>query len=539
MVALVLVLSVALTGCNAGKPGTNGNQPAAEQKASWNPGGEPKTLDPQMSNGIPEAIMELSMFEGLYRLDKNSKPVPALAEKTEVSPDKKTYTFTLKDAKWSNGEKVTAQDFQTAWLRGLDPANAAEYAYQLFYIKNAEAYNGDKAKADGSKTKPEDVGIKVIDEKHLQVQLENPCPYIESMFAFPTWFPVNTKVVTEHKDWNQNVATFISNGPFKMQTWNHNEKLVVVKNENYWDAKSVKLTQLTFNLIEDSKSALNAFEQGTLEGMDKPPIEDLDRLRANKTLITAPYVGTYYYRFNTTKKPFNDVKVRQALAMAIDRKTLVEKVSKGGETPAYAWVSDKIPDAQPGSDFRKNGGDFVKEDVQKAKQLLTDAGYPDGKDFPDVAILYNKGASHEVIAQAIQDMWKKNLNITVKLRQEEWKVYQESEKALNYEVARAGWIGDYVDPMTFMDMFVTNGGNNQTGWGNAEYDKNIATAKSSGDQKVRMQAMHDAEKILMTDQPIMPIYYYVNPYVQKPYLQDVFKSPLGFIEFKNAWVAQH
>lgn len=533
-VVLLLLVSVGLSGCNssANAPAQPQDKAAAEQKMSWNPGAEPKTLDPQMSNGIPEAIIELSMFEGLTRLDKESKPIKGIAESWDVSADGMKYTFHLRDAKWTNGDPVTAQDFKTAWLRALDPANAAEYAYQIFYLKNAEAFNGGKAKA-------EDVGVKVIDPKTLEVTLEAPTPYFLSLTAFPTLFPVNTKVVTEHpKDWNQKVETFVTDGPFKMQQWDHNDKIIVVKNDTYWDAKSVKLSKLTFNLVEDGKAALTAFEQGSLDGTDNIPVEDIQRLRDNKTLITAPYLGTYYYRFNVTKKPFDNVKVRQALAMAIDRKTLIDKVTKGGQTPAFAYVPGGIPDAEAGKTFRQAGGDLFKEDVAKAKQLLADAGYADGKDFPDVSILYNKGASHEVIAQAIQDMWKTNLGISVKLRMEEWKVYQQSEQNLQYDVARAGWIGDYVDPMTFMDMFVTNGGNNQTGWSNAQYDQDIASAKKSGDQKVRMQAMHDAEKILMEQMPVMPIYFYVNNYVAKPYLKDVFRSPLGFIDFKNAWVVE-
>ena len=334
MVALVLVASVALTGCGNKnqQAATPEVKAAATQTLSWNPGAEPKTLDPQMSNGIPEAIMELSLFEGLYRLDKDSNPQPALAEKTVISDDKLTYTFTLRDAKWSNGDAITADDFKTAWLRALDPANAAEYAYQLFYIKNAEAFNGGKAKA-------EDVGITVVDPKTIKVQLEAPTPYFLSLAAFPTYFPVNKAVVEKSpKEWNLKPETFVSDGPYKMQTWSHNDKLVVVKNENYWDAKNVKLTQVTFNLVEDGKAALNAFEQGSLDGMDNIPVTDLDRLRASKTLLNTPYLGTYYYRFNVTKKPFDNAKVRQALTMAIDRKTLIEKVVKGGQTPATAFV---------------------------------------------------------------------------------------------------------------------------------------------------------------------------------------------------------
>lgn len=527
VLAAALSLSLLVVGCGA----SSTPAPAAPQdmKMSWNPGSEPKTLDPQMSNGIPEAIMEMALFEGLTRLDKNNQPQNALAEDIKVSDDGMKYTIKIRDTKFSNGDPLTANDFKAAWLHALDPNAAAEYSYQLFYIKNGEAYNAKTAKA-------EDVGIKVIDEKNLEITLENPTPYFKSLLAFPTYFPVDDKVAKATKDWNTKAETFVGNGPFMMKSWSHNDKIVLVKNPNYWDTKSVKLTELTFNLVEDAKAALTAFEAGQLDGTDNIPISDIDRLRTAGVLKTSPYLGTYYYRFNTTKKPFNDVKVRQALTLAIDRKALVEQVFKGGQTPAFAYVPGAIPDAQAGKDFRTVGGDYYKEDLAKAKQLLAEAGYPDGKGFPEVSILYNTNGNHQIPAQAIQDMWSKNLGINVKLTGQEWKVYQQSEQALQYDVARAGWIGDYIDPMTFMDMFVTNGGNNQTGWSNAAYDKAIATAKKSGDPAVRMQSMHEAEKALMTEMPIMPIYFYVNNFVAKDYVKGMIQSPLGFIDFKNAYV---
>lgn len=526
-VVAVLSLSMLVVGC-----GTSGNQAAAPQqdiKMSWNPGAEPKTLDPQMSNGIPEAIMEMALFEGITRLDQNNQPQNALAEDIKVSDDGLKYTIKLKDSKFSNGDPLTANDFKAAWLHALDPNAAAEYAYQLFYIKNGEAYNGKKATA-------EDVGIKVVDDKNLEITLESPTPYFKSLLAFPTYFPVDDKVVKATKDWNTKAETYVGNGPFKMQSWSHNDKMVLVKNPNYWDTKNVKLTELTFNLVEDAKAALTAFEAGQLDGTDNIPVSDIDRLRSSGALKSSPYLGTYYYRFNVTKKPFNDVKVRQALSMAIDRKTLIDQVLKGGQTPAFAFTPGGIPDAQAGKEFRTVGGDYFKEDLAKAKQLLADAGYPDGKGFPEVSILYNTNGNHNIAAQAIQDMWSKNLGIKVTLTGQEWKVYQQSEQSLQYDVARAGWIGDYIDPMTFMDMLVTDGGNNQTGWSNAAYDKDIATAKKSGDATVRMQSMHDAEKILMDEMPVMPIYFYTNNFVSKDYVKGLLQSPLGFIDFKTAYV---
>ncbi|MFZ3102249.1 MAG: peptide ABC transporter substrate-binding protein [Desulfitobacteriaceae bacterium] len=529
LTSVALVLGLVVTGCGTAAPNVGTTTTPKEMKMSWNPGAEPKTLDPQMSNGIPEAIMELALFEGLMRLDKDNIPQNAIADSITVSPDGMQYTIKLKDTKWNNGDPVTAEDFKFAWMHALDPVAAAEYAYQLFYIKNGEAYNGKKAKA-------EDVGIKVVDPKTLEITLENPTLYFKSLLAFPTYFPVNKKNAETNKGWNLKSETFVSNGPFKMQTWSHNDKMVLVNNPNYWDANAVKLTVLTFNLVEDGKAALTAFEAGQLDGTDNVPISDIERLRNAKILKSEPYIGNYYYIFNVTKKPFDNPKVRQALSMTIDRKSLVENVFKGGETPAFAFVPGGIPDAEAGKIFRNVGGDYYKEDIAKAKQLLAEAGYPDGKNFPEISILYNTNGSQQIPAQAIQDMWSKKLGIKVKLVGQESQVYQNSAQNLQYDVARSGFVGDYVDPMTFLDLFVTKGGNNQTGWSNADYDKAIDTAKKSGDQKVRMQAMHDAEEALMTEMPVMPIYFDVHNYVIKDNIKGVSLSPLGFIDFKNATV---
>ncbi|TGE32351.1 peptide ABC transporter substrate-binding protein [Desulfosporosinus sp. Sb-LF] len=529
ILAATLMLSITVTGCGTGGSATP--TPAKEMKTSYNSGAEPKTLDPQMSNGIPEAIDEMNLFEGLTRLDKNNVAQPAIAEKIDVSSDGLKYTFHLRDSKFSNGDPLTAEDFKFSWMHAMDPASAAEYAYQVAdYIKGGAAYNAKTGKA-------EDVGIKVIDPKTLEVTLENPTPYFMALTAFPTYYPVDKKVVEANKDWNLKAETFVSNGPFKMKSWAHNDKIVLVKNDNYWDAKSVKLTELTLSLIEDRKAALTAYEAGQIDGVDNGvPADDVDRLVKSGDLKVEPQIGTYYYRFNVTKKPYDDPRVRQALAMAIDRKKIVDTVQKTGEKSAFAFTPYGINDADTSKQFRDVGGDYFKEDLSKAKQLLADAGFPDGKGFPEIKILFNSDPNHEKIATIIQDMWSKNLGIKATLRPEEWKVYQESEQKLNYDVARAAWVGDYLDPMTFLDMFVKNGGNNQTGWANPQYDSLIAAAKKNADSKTRMQQLHDAEKILMTEMPVMPINFYLSKYTAKSYVKGVIHSPLGMVDFKTATV---
>jgi len=526
-IAMVLAVSVLLTGCASKQPAAS----AKVMKTSFNAGAEPKTLDPAISTGVPESHLQTALFEGLTRIGEGEKVMPGIAESWKASADGTVITFKLRDAKWSNGDAITAEDFKYSWLRALAPETASEYSYQLYYIKGAEDYNSKKGTADA-------VGLKVVDPKTLEVTLAAPTPYFVALTAFHTLYPVNKKAVEASKEWSLKAETFVSDGPFKMQEWKHNDQVVVVKNENYWDAKNVKMSEITFKLLEDNKAALTAFESGQLDGTENIPTEDIDRLKASNVLKVDPYIGTYYYRFNVTKKPFDDVKVRKALAMAIDRKTLVEKVVKGGQKPAFAFTPPGMVDVEAGKDFRTVGGDFIKEDVAAAKALLAEAGYPDGKNWPaDVTILYNTSSNHKLIAEAIQNMWKTNLGIDIKLRNEEWAVYLESQKTLNYNISRAGWIGDYADAMTFMDMFVTGGGNNQTGWSNAEYDKQIKdVANKSGDQKVRIPAMHAAEKVLMDEMPILPIYYYTNPWVLKANVKGVFRSSLGPIDYKFATV---
>lgn len=499
------------------------------QVIRFNNGTEPETIDPARSTGIPEANIEIQCFEGLTRLDKNSSPSPGIAKSWEVSKDGLKYIFHLRDARWSNGDKLTAYDFEYSWKRALSPELAAEYAYQLYYIKNAEKYNKGKIKDKNL------VGVKAIDEKTLLVELEYPTPYFLSLTSFPTYFPVNRKIVEKNPRWATRPETYIGCGPFKLVKWEHNHKMEFEKNENYWDAQNVKLEKLIFYLVEEASTELTMYETGKLDYADNPPVQDIERLKKEKILKTAPLLGTYYYKLNITKPPLNNRKVRRALALAIDRKAIVEKITKGGQVPALAFVPPGI--IQAGKDFRsEKRGYFKDNDVETAKKLLEEAGYKNGKNFPKLTILYNTSESHKMIAEAIQEMWRKNLGIEVNLKNQEWKVYLNTLQKLDYQIARAGWVGDYIDPMTFLDMWVTGGGNNQTGWGNREYDSLIKQAKKTKDLKKRLEIMHKCENILMEEMPVIPIYFYTDLFLCRDYVKNVIKSPLGFVDFKYAYV---
>ena len=468
---------------------------------------------------------------------ENGEVENGIAEGYEVSEDGLVYTFHIRDnAKWSDGEDVTAKDFEYAWKRALNPNTAAEYAYQLFYIKNGEAYNKGEASAD-------DVGIKVVDNKTIEVTLESAVPYFVSLLAMPVYYPVRQDIIEENGDkWALSPETYVSNGPFKMTEWSEKESMTFIKNENYWDADNVKLETLVFRLIDDQTTTLSAFKNGELDIMEQPPTTEIQSLIDEGVAKVYPYLGTYFYMVNVSGKGLSseavdalqDVRVRKALSLAIDRNLITEKVSMGGEIPATSYVPEGVKDTQ-GNTFHKDYSS-VTTNIEEAKKLLEEAGYPNGQGFPTITFTYNTASNNQMIAQAIQDMWKTNLGINVELKNEEWAVFQTTRNNFQYEVCRHGWIGDYNDPMTFLDMWVTASGQNNAGYSNEEYDSLIAQAKSEQDGEKRTELLRKAEDILMDDMAIIPIYYYTNIVCANDNVKGYVKSPLGSMLFRQAYV---
>jgi oligopeptide transport system substrate-binding protein len=538
LLGILIISSLILSGCGQKAVPPQGQKTVPPQKKLsfqkfvYNISAEPQYLDPGKATGIPEFTVILNLFDGLVRYDINNQIKPSIAEKWDISKDQTTYKFYLKKGvKWSNGEPVTAHDFEYSWKRALSPELGSEYAYQLWYLKNGEAYTSKKI------IDPEQVGVKALDDYTLEVQLESPTPYFLSLLTFTTYLPVCKNVVEKNPDWAKSKDTYISNGPFKMKDWIHSDKIIVEKNPNYWDSDTVKIDEITFTMVESGTTELAMFESGQIDfAVNIPPVE-LDRLKAKGKVTIEPYIGTYYYLFNTTRLPFNDKRVRKALTFAIDRKAIVENITKGGQKVALAFVPYGIQDATTDQDFREKGGEFFSDNnVQEAKALLADAGYPDGKNFPKFKLLYNTSETHKSIAEAIQQMWKEKLGIECELTNQEWKVYLDNRSKLQFDVARAGWIGDYPDPTTFLDMFVSTSGNNDTGWKNPQYDNLILKAKSAKDDWLRMTFLHQAEEILMDEMPIMPIYFYTRPTMVKPWLKNYISSPLGYTDFKWAYI---
>lgn len=554
LIMTAIMTGTLLLGCtktkeNEGEKPGDGNTPVVEetveQKIVYNLGADPKTIDPQLNSAVDGSTIIHNAFEGLMREDENSKIVPGTAEKYEVSDDGTVYTFHIrKDAKWSDGKPVVAGDFEYAWKRALNPKVAAEYAYQLFYIKNGAAYYNQE-KVGGKVATAEDVGVKVIDDNTLEVTLESPVPYFLSLAAFPTYFPVRKDIIEGNEEkWTLKPDTYISNGPFKMSEWKEKESITFVKNENYWDAKNVKLETLEVKLIDDQITYLNAFKSGEIDVIESPPQAEIPTLLDEGTAKIYPYLGTYFYVINVSDKAkdvdpkaaeaLSNPKFRKALSLAIDRQLIVDKVAQGGQAPATSYVPAGILDSI-GEEFQK---DYSSKgaNIEEAKKLLEEAGYPNGEGAPTITFTFNTDQGHQNIAQAVQDMWKTNLGINVELKNEEWAVFQDTRNNFQYSMARHGWIADYNDPMTFLDMWTTGNGQNNAGYSNKEYDKLIAQAKVELDDAKRTELLHKAEDILMDESPIIPLYYYTNVLCIDKNVKGTYKSPLGQMEFRDAYV---
>ena len=498
----------------------------------YNLGADPATIDTCLANATDAANVITATFEGLTRIQPDQKPGPGVAKNWDLSSDGKVYTFHLRDdAKWSDGKAVTANDFYFAWTRLLNPATAADYSFQLFYVKNAENYFNKKAKLS-------DLGLKVVDQKTFEVTLNAPVPYFLELCAWAQLAPERAEIVNANpKAWANNVDTYIGNGPFKLTSWKHGDSMEFVKNENYWDKANVKIDKMKWTMIVEASSALMAWEKGDVDIIETIPTANIPIMIKNKKLTVTPYLGSYCLYINTKKAPFDNVKFRKALNLAIDRSVITNTILKAGQIPAGAWVPKGLLEPS-GKDFRDYKPEYFKVtgDVAEAKKLLLESGVDTTK--LEVEYLYNTSEAHKKIAEAIQNMWSTNLGIKVKLSNQEWSVFQTTRKAGNYMIARAGWIGDYSDPMTFLDMFTSESGQNDIKYTNKAYDTLISQAKNSADPEARMVAMHKAEDMLINDMPLIPIYFYVNTIAINPRIKGFYKTITGPLYFDKAYIQE-
>lgn len=512
------LLMLVLSGCGTEKNDT----------VSYALEAEPASLDPAMTTGLAEANVQAELFEGLTRLDRDNQPQPALAERWDISPDGKTYTFHLRPGiTWSDGTPITAHDFVYSWMRVIDPAVASPNAYMMFIIDGAEAFSKKQGSA-------EDVGIKAPDDRTLQVRLKNPTAYFLNLTSFHCYYPVPEALVRANPDtWAANAGGFVGCGPFTLEKWIHSSEITVKKNPAYWDAGHVRSDYLDFPISESQSTRLTLVESGQANMMVEPPPAEQQRLESLGLYQVAPYLGTYYYVFNTQKAPFDDVRVRKAFALAMEREGLVKHIVRGRKEAAYAWVPPGMKNPATGQDFRKEGGNLQEENAEQAQQLLKEAGY-DESHQPEVTILFNTNEMHKAVAEAVQAMWKKNLGVQVELTNQEAKVYLASRTQGNYQVARASWVADYADPMTFLDVFADE--DNDAQYHNEAYLDRVRKAKEEKDPGLRMQYMHQAEQILFDDCVLIPIYYTTQPFVVQPYVKGYHWSPLGLIDLKEAYI---
>lgn len=471
-------------------------------------GAEPETLDPQKLTGVPEANIVLDLHEGLTTLDKNGTPAPGVAESWDVSDDGTVYTFHLrKDGKWSNGDPITADDVVYTLRRIVDPATAAEYAYIYAPLKNAEDITAGKTPVD-------QLGVQATDPLTVKVTLKASTPYLIGLFAHTSSAIVHKATIDKFGDQWTRPGNSVSNGAYTIQEWTPQSQIVLVKNPNFHDAANVKIDKVVFYPTEDISEELKRFRAGELDISDSVPNDQIKWVKENlKAEFHNPaYFGTYYYAVNMTKEPLgSNLKLREALGAAIDRDTLIDKVTQAGEAPAYSWV----PPGLPGYTQQKvSFADMSQEQRNEmAKKLYAEAGY--GPDKPlDIEILYNTNENHKRIAVAIASMWKKTLGVNAKLTNQEWKVYLDTRDRKDYQVARAAWIGDYMDASNFMEQYLSTAGvANSLGYNNAKYDEALKKAQVTSDPAARMKLLQDAEAQFLSDLPLIPIYHYTTKHL--------------------------
>ncbi len=532
---LTLLMALLLSACGGGiGEQVAKSEEAKEQVLTFNLGSDPKSIDPQLNSATDGGIVVNNTFEGLMRVDKEGQPQLAGAESVDISEDKKVYTFKLnKDAKWSDGKPVTAHDYKYSWLRALTPEVASEYSFQLFYVKGGQEY------FEGTGLK-EDVGLKAIDDYTFEVTLKAPTPYFLSLITFYTFLPVREDVVEQKPEgWAKDPKLTISNGPFVVSEYNMNDKIVLTPNPYYWKKEDVKLDKIVLTMIVDHSTALTAYDNNEIDILDagQVPTQEIPKRQVeDPTFIISPYLGTYYYIFNVGAEPTNDINVRKALAHAIDREQIVTEVTKGGQLAANGFVPTGLSDSK-GNDFRETGGDYgisSSVDVEKAKEYLAKSKYKSAEGLPKITLMYNTNEGHKAVAEAVQEMWKKNLGIEVDLVNQEWAVFQDTRHVGNFQVARAGWIGDYSDPMTFLDLWTSYSGNNDAQWNHkkGDYPKNLEFDRLIEESKVmqgeeRDARLYAAEELIMDEMITMPIYYYTGVLMVKEKVKNWERDILG------------
>jgi len=499
---------------------------AEDQTLTINITSEPPSLDPNLATDTTSSMVINNIFEGLVHIDPVGEVFPGVAESWDVSDDGLVYTFNLRGTDtWTNGDTVTSADFKESWVRILDPETAADYAYMLYFIVGAEAFNSGEGTM-------EDLGIDATDPAKLVVTLVSPTPWFVPMMAHQAYFPIHKATVDAGGDAWTEPANIVTNGPYLLDTWNHDSDILLTKRADWREADTVTLENVKMVMIAEETTGVAAFEAGEIDVQKALPAADIDRLKTLPQYRVVPLTGTYYFGFNTKKPPLDDAKVRKALSLAIDRQSIVDNITKGGQLPAV----DFIPNSMAGYDTIKQGMGSPTADVEGAKALLAEAGYPEGAGLPEIVIYYNTSESHAAIATAIQSQWKA-IGVNTTLKNMEWAQYldfvQNNDDVMVY---RMGWVIDYLDAYNMLELFRTDSGNNYTRWGNADYDAALGASLEAADDQARWDLYADMEKILQEEVPIAPLYWYVNQELVADHVTGYEPSVIG--ETTNFWTVQ-
>lgn len=526
IVALICTL-VVLCGCDSKQ--SNVERGNAAKELFIGIGTEPAGLDPHLITGMTEIQVAMAFFQGLVTYNSETMEiVPGVAERWKLSDDGKIYTFYFnQEARWSNGDRVTPQDFLFSFERILTPALGAPYAYMLYPMKGAEAYH------KGELTDFSQVGCRALDEVRLVIELENPTPFFMSLLTHNTWWPVHPPTILAHGSMTERISKWtkagnlVSNGPFTLESWRVNSAIFAKKNPLYHDVENVALNGVHFLPIQ-ADAEERAFRAGHLHLTSTVLAHRIDWYRKHmpESIRFDTGLGIYYYMLNTERPPLDDPRVRKALAYSIDREAITEHVLKAGQKPAYHFTPPNT------------GGDYTSQarmiyDPERARQLLAEAGFPSGEGFPTFEILYNTSEAHRSIAVAIQQMWKKELGIDVTLYNQEWKVYLATRRTGDFEVLRAAWLGDYDDPDTFLSLGESDNGNNHTRWGHPEFDRLMARTRIEQNKEKRLKLFQQAEAILMDEAPVIPIYFYVNSLLIHPSVEGWHANILDYHPFQD------
>jgi ABC-type oligopeptide transport system substrate-binding subunit len=529
--AAVAALAVLAVGCGSSDSDAGGNgNGVVDQVININWGAEPPSLDPGLATDTTSGDVITNIMDPLVKLDKNLEPVPNLAKSWTVSKDGTTVTFTLRDdGKWTNGDPVTAQDFEFSWKRTISPELAADYAYQFFGIVGASEYNACTSSCDALRDK---VGVKALDDHTLQVKLTSPQPWFVQQVAHQSFLAVHPATVEKFgRKWTD-PKNIVTDGPFKLARWDHDSRLDLVKWDGWRNADQVKLKRINGSMITEGTTALRAFEAGELDtsGQGLPPV-DLPRLKETPEYAQYPGLGTYYYGLNVKTVP--DVNQRRAMALAIDRQTIIDNIAQGDQTPSNGFT----PKGMPGFDTLTAKSPWLPAhgDIDKAKQLMAKVKSPQ----KDVTLLINNAPGHKEIAVAVQSMWQK-LGLDVTISQQDWAQYLQflgPPPDPSMDAFRLGWIADYVDAMNFLELWKCGSGNNNTNFCDPSYDKLVEQARKTPDNAQRFGIYKQLEEKLVGKDgamPIVPIYWYTFVQLERTSIKDSLNvSPLGLTDYSK------